>query len=1442
MAKLMSQVFPDFENPGSADAEIKNILIDKDRNAVVLSLFCTVFDARTLGGISFFLRKRFPSCTIETKWRFADGCLCADACRWLIKRLSDGGVAVNGFFAGCGIEAGDGKVVFSLEHGGLKSLEEIGFSEKFQATVYECFGERIIVEFCGKTELSADEIEKKRQELASVSETPACAASSVPSGGSVAPSQKKRNGKCLCKADMSNGKIELENDEYTQIVGRKPSVENIVELGTASMDAGRAVVCGELFKDVDFRETRNKMKIYTISITDYTGSINLKILDNSDSFKAVEGLKKKDWIVVNGEIAEDRFDHELVMKPYDIILVNHKQRRDTSEQKRVELHLHTNMSAMDAIPSAEDVLVRAAQFGHHAVAITDHGVLQAYPDAQNALGKAQKLVPDFKVIYGIECYYVDDSAKIVTGSSDEPVDGELICFDLETTGLNAGSERITEIGAVKIKGGEVLDSFVTFVDPEKPIPASNTEITGITDEMVAGAPKEDEALRRFFEFAGELPLLAHNASFDTSFLFAAMKRCGIEKNLVYLDTLALSQGLFPTLKKHKLDSLTKHLGLPQFNHHRANDDAEALARIYFKCVDMLKERGALTLNDINGSIKGASVLHARPKHMVILVKNNVGLKNLYTLVSQSNLKYFANKRPRIPRSELMKHREGLLVGSACEAGEIYTMLVEGRSWEDVSRKALDYDYFEIQPLCNNQFLVRKGLLESDESIRELNRKVIQLADEQGKPVVATCDVHFLDEKDGIYRQILTAGIGFDDTDSQSPLIFRTTDEMLEEFSYLGEETARRVVIENTTLIADMISDDIRPIPSKTYTPSIEGSETMLSDMAHKGLRERYGENPPGEVVARMEKELNSIIGNGYAVLYVIAEKLVSKSESDGYHVGSRGSVGSSFIANLVGISEVCPLKPHYICPKCKHFEFREDVKSGFDLPEKDCPECGAKMRGDGQDIPFETFLGFKGEKQPDIDLNFSSEYQQNAHRYTEELFGKDHVFKAGTISGLQDKKAFGYVKKYLEDIGRVVNRAEEERLAVGCTGVKQTTGQHPGGMVVIPSEYTINDFCPAQHPADKTDSDIITTHFDFASLHDTLLKLDELGHEVPTMYHYLEKYTGMNVNDVPMNDANVMKLFTSVEPLGIEESDIDSKTGTFGIPEMGTITTRNMLIEAQPKTFADLVQISGLSHGTDVWAGNAQELIKSGICTIENVIGTRDSIMVYLISKGVPSAMAFEIMEFTRKGKALLKFTPEHYKTLKECGVEDWYVESCKKIKYMFPKAHAAAYVTAGIRLAWFKLHYPLEFYATYFTVRGEDIDVETAVAGASAAKRKLAALKVEMRDDTKRTAKMEDAYVAMQMLCEMLCRGFEFLPISFYDSHATEYTIENGKLRLPFVSLKGVGENAAKALYSAARKGGYLSAEEILTQPGITPSLIDTLDSIGALGNLPKTSQMTFF
>ena len=1241
-------------------------------------------------------------------------------------------------------------------------------------------------------------------------------------------------------------------DDPNLIYGRDFDDETI-ELKNVLGEMGEITIRGKVIS-METREIRNEKTIIMFAVTDFTDSIMVKMFVRNDQLADILGdIKNGAFLKLKGVTTVDRFDSELnIQSVVGIKKISDftESRVDTAPEKRVELHCHTKMSDMDAVTDVTTLLKQAHDWGHPAMAITDHGVVQAFTDANHYIESLDKDDP-FKVIYGVEGYLVDDLTDVAVNEKGQPLDDTYVVFDLETTGFSPIKDKIIEIGAVKVEHGEITDKFSTFVNPKVPIPFQITQLTSITDQMVIGAPDIETVLPQFLEFIGDAALVAHNASFDVSFIEQNCRYQDIQPDFTSVDTVAMARILLPTLSKYKLNVVANALHISLENHHRAVDDAGATAEIFVKFVEMLKDRGIYDLAKLNqfGENNADAVRKLPSYHVIILALNEVGRVNLYTLISMSHLKYYA-RRPRIPKSELSKYREGLLVGSACEAGELYQAILNDKSEERIAKIANFYDYLEIQPLGNNQFMIESPKItkvQNEEDLKEINRKIVALGERFNKPVVGTCDVHFMNPEDEVYRRIIMAGKGFGDADNQPPLYLRTTDEMLEEFEYLGSAKAREIVIENPVKIAEMV-EKITPVRPDKCPPVIPDSDKMLRDICYNKAHSMYGENLPEIVTERLERELNSIISNGFAVMYIIAQKLVWKSVEDGYLVGSRGSVGSSFVATMAGITEVNPLSPHYYCKKCHYSDFdSEEVRKfaggcGWDMPDRVCPVCGEKLIKDGFDIPFETFLGFKGNKEPDIDLNFSGMYQSHVHRYTEELFGKENVFKAGTVSGLQDKTAYGYVKKYLEERGKTVNRAEENRLVMGCTGVKRTTGQHPGGMVVVPDTFDIYDFCAIQHPADDVKGGLLTTHFEFKYLHDTLLKLDELGHDVPTFYKFFEEYSGIPIDSVPMNDEKVYSLLTSPEALGVTEEQIGSKTGTFGIPEMGTNFVRQMLLDAQPKNFSELIQISGLSHGTDVWTGNADELIRSGTCTIAEVIGCRDSIMLYLLRKGLEPKMSFDIMEAVRKGKvAKGGFKPGWEEAMREHDVPDWYIESCRKIKYMFPKAHAVAYLMAAIRLMWFKVYHPAIFYAVYFTVRGADIDYEAAVGGVRVAKQHLRDNEKIPKDE--RTAKDDDALVSLQLENEMLQRGCEFLPIELGRSYASKYVVEDGKVRLPFTAIRGLGDAAAVALEQATMHGQeYISVEELQQASGVAQSVFDKLRAVGALGSLPETSQVDLF
>ena len=1236
-----------------------------------------------------------------------------------------------------------------------------------------------------------------------------------------------------------------------------------IELFQVQGEMGEITFRGQVLNQ-DVRSIKNEKSIVIFSVTDFTDTITVKVFVKNEQLPDLLGeVKSGAFLKIKGVTNIDKFDGELtiasiagIKKASDFRV----PRKDTYPEKRVELHCHTKMSDMDGVSDAKDLVKQAHDWGHKAIAITDHGVVQAFPDVNHYIEDLVKKDPEdpFKVIYGVEAYLVDDLTDIAVGAGQQTLDDTYVVFDIETTGFSAIKDKIIEIGAVKVKEGEIVDRFSTFVNPQRPIPYEITKLTGIQDEMVLSAPTIEEVIPDFLEFIGDAVLVAHNASFDVGFLAQQCRYLDIYPEFVSVDTVALARVLLPTLAKFKLNNVAKALNISLENHHRAVDDAGATAEIFVKFIDMLKERGITTLKGVNqfGTMNPDAIRKLRTYHAIILAKNDIGRVNLYRLISMSHLDYYA-RRPRIPKSQYLRHKEGLMIGSACEAGELYQAILEEKSEEHIAKLVEFYDYLEIQPIGNNRFMIESEKLskiQSDEDIKDINRRIVALGEQFKKPVVGTCDVHFLNPEDEVYRRIIMAGKGFEDADNQAPLYLRTTEEMLEEFEYLGSKKAYEVVIENPNKIADMV-ERISPVRPDKCPPIIEDSDKQLREICYNKAYSMYGNPLPEIVVERLERELNSIISNGFAVMYIIAQKLVWKSVEDGYLVGSRGSVGSSFVATMAGITEVNPLSPHYYCKKCHYSDFTSDeVRKyaggcGWDMPDKLCPECGEPLVKDGFDIPFETFLGFKGNKEPDIDLNFSGDYQSNAHKYTEVIFGEGQTFRAGTIGTLADKTAYGYVKNYYEERNQGKRKCEIERLLVGCTGVRRSTGQHPGGIIVLPIGEEINSFTPVQHPANDTTTDIITTHFDYHSIDHNLLKLDILGHDDPTMIKTLEdlveQLTGEKfvATDIKLDDPGVMGLFHGTEVLGIKPEDIGgTPVGCLGIPEFGTDFTIQMVVDTKPQTLTDLIRISGLSHGTDVWLNNAQELIKSGKATISTCVSTRDDIMTYLINKGMDSEKSFTIMERVRKGavaKGKCKEWPEYKEDMLAHDVPEWYIWSCEQIKYMFPKAHAAAYVMMAYRIAYCKVYYPLAYYAAYFSIRASAFSYELMCQGKER-------LEFYIRDYKKRsdtlTNKEQDTLKDMRLVQEMYARGFEFLPIDIYKSEATKFQIVDGKLLPPFSSIEGMGEKAADAVEMAAKDGKFLSKDDFRQRTKVSKTVIDLMDELGLLGDMPESNQLSLF
>ena len=1249
-------------------------------------------------------------------------------------------------------------------------------------------------------------------------------------------------------------KTEQEKPAESPVFYGKPFKGTVTPMQELNLDMGSVIVEGRVFS-VEHKELKKRNAwVINFDMTDNSGSIRInRFMESGEAKPILENVQVGSVLKVQGRLQINQFDNELVLKPFSMMPGKMEKRRDLAEgQKRVELHLHTIMSNMDALTSTKDAIKQAAAWGHKAIAITDHGCCQSFTDALHVVDN-KKFAPKvagtddpIKILYGCEGYYVNDvdDRIVVHGTQDIDFTGQYVAFDLETTGLSAKNDRIIEIGAVLMENGQEIDRFQTFVDPEMRLQKETIDLTGITDDMLKGAPKLEEVFPKFLEFVGDRVLVAHNADFDTGFIRVACQRLGYPYKYTSVDTLVMSQNLLPQLGKFKLDLVANALNLPEFNHHRAADDAVTCGMIAAKLFEKLEEMDVHTLQAVNPVMEGlrskGNIGNRQARHIILFAKNQMGLRNLYHLISLSNLEYF-KRQPRMPKSEILKYREGLIIGSACEAGELFQAMMDGKSNDELKRIASFYDFLEIQPLSNNAFMLEKGIVKEEEELRDFNRTIVRLGEELGKPVVATGDVHFLNPEDEIFRHILLATKGFDDCDRPNPLYFRTTDEMLKEFSYLGEEKAYEVVVTNPNLIADMC-DEIRPVPHNLFAPKIENSVEDLKDLVYGKMRRLYGDNPPELIRKRIDTELNDIITCHYDVIYMSAQRLVQNSLEHGYLVGSRGSVGSSIVAYMSGITEVNSFPPHYRCPnpECKYttFDVPEGFECGADLPDAVCPKCGTPYAKEGFNIPFETFLGFGGDKVPDIDLNFSGEYQANAHAYCTEMFGKSHVFRAGTVGTVAEKTAYGYVKKYLSERGKSAPAAEVNRLAAGCVGVRRTTGQHPGGLVVIPQENEIWDFCPVQHPADDPNSDQITTHFEYHSMEENLLKLDMLGHDDPTMIRMMEDMTGVDAKTIPLDDKDTMSIFTSSKVLGYENDKILGPTGAVAVPEFNTRFTRGVLLDTKPEKFDFLVRISGYTHGTDVWLGNAKDLIVSGTARVDQTIGCRDDIMIYLISCGLPEKRAFKIMESVRKGRGLPDGAEEE---MVQAGVPDWYITSCKKIKYLFPKAHAVAYVMMAFRIAWFKVNHPLAFYSAYFYRRSQKggFDSILMTGGMDAV---LANIKA-IEDNENATPKDEDMLTTLEVVYEFYLRGFEFAPISLYKSHATKFLIEDGKILPPFVAVSGLGETAAWDLMQGREGKTFISIEEVAAAcPKVSKTHLQMLKDAGAFGELPDTNQISLF
>lgn len=1442
--RKVNEIFSDYEAIGGmGNAVVESATLNKKTKTFNMKLCSDKYiEVKAIEALNKFIKQRFVVDDSIISVSYADGTPkkpVEEEMHDIVMSLEDRYPALKALLSNSDYKVEGNSISFSFKMAVSSFLKTMGYDKKVHEVIKELYGSSYKINFVDA--ITEDELEKERQKIEE-SEKQLIEKQLKTTYSFEAPkaAQPAENNK-----PEGNSEGDGKKTDSVLILGRSSKIkEPVIKIIDISPDEGSVSIQGEI-SNIDSKELKSGKVLISFDLYDGSSSMTCKaFVKAGEEGEVLSRLKKAKGVRLAGNASFSKFSGEIELVANTIIEtegIKRNKREDNAPVKRVELHMHTQMSQMDAMTSATDLIKRAMSWGMKAIAITDHGVVQAFPEAHKLLGRDN---PNMKVLYGVEAYLAPDKKPSVTNPKGQSLDTTYCVLDLETTGFSPTTEKITEIGVMKVKEGKVIDSFSCFVNPEKPIPQRVVEVTNITDDMVKDAETIEQVFPKLMKFIEGSVLVAHNAPFDIGFLKYSAKELGYDFDFTYVDTLTLAQELFPDFKSYKLGRIAKNLDIKVEVAHRALDDVDTTVKVFNVMIDKLKARGAKTLDDIDtyGSdeeSKKEEYKKLKTYHAIIFAKDYVGLKNLYKLISYSHLDYFY-KKPRIPKSLYRKYSEGLMIGSACSEGELYQAILLGKSDEEIEQIASEYDYLEIQPIGNNEYLIRNGQVPDREYLKEINRKIVDLGEKLNKLVVATGDVHFMDPEDEIYRRILEAGQGYKDADNQAPLYLRTTEEMLKEFDYLGPEKAYEVVVENTNKIADMCQQ-ISPISPEKCPPHIDGCEETIKNIAYTRAHELYGDPLPEIVQQRLDKELDSIIKNGFSVMYIIAQKLVWKSNEDGYLVGSRGSVGSSFVANMVGITEVNSLPPHYRCPKCKYSDFTDyGVKNGFDLPDKNCPRCGEKLAKDGIDIPFETFLGFNGDKEPDIDLNFSGEYQAKAHKYTEVIFGKGTTFKAGTIGTIAEKTAFGYVKKYFEEKNIPINKAEITRLAAGCTGIKRTTGQHPGGIIVVPKGREIFEFCPVQHPADDPDSDIITTHFDYHSIDQNLLKLDILGHDDPTVIKMLQDLTGIDPKTIPLDDKETMSLFSSTKALGVTPEQINSKVGTFGIPEFGTKFVRGMLVDTMPTTFAELICISGLSHGTDVWLGNAKDLIDSGTVTLNEAICTRDDIMIYLIKKGLPPNTAFKIMETVRKGKALKEPKwPEYEKLMREHNVPEWYIASCKKIKYMFPKAHAAAYVTMAFRIAWFKVHMPLAYYAAYFSIRAKAFDAEYMIYGKEKVKAKMK--EIEMMGN-QASPKDKDMYDDLEIVNEMYERGFKFLNIDLYKSHATKFLPEDGALRPPINSIAGMGPIAAESIYKAAQEKPFNSIDDIRVRAKVGNSVIDLLKKFNCLDGLPESDQMSFF